>query len=308
MPFILSHPSSLQHDTGDHPEQPARMTAIARELDAHDWFGWERLESQPVERTLLERVHPAGHIDRLERICRSGGGMLDIDTVVSRGSFGAALHAAGGAAALVQRLIAEGPGTVGFSLHRPPGHHAPADRAMGFCLFNNVAVAATCALETFGLERVLILDWDVHHGNGTQDIFWRSDRVLFASLHQMPLYPGSGAAAETGAGAGAGFTLNLPVAAGSGDEVWLGLINERVVPRLREWRPQLVLVSAGFDAHRDDPLAGCEVSTEGFASMASVVRAAATSVGAPLGLVLEGGYSLTALPRSVAAVMEALTD
>ena len=179
---------------------------------------------------------------------------------------------------------------------------------MGFCLFNNVAVAARFALEHRGLERVMIVDWDVHHGNGTNDVFHADPSVLFVSIHQWPLYPGSGAASDTGEGDGEGFTVNLPVPAGTGDAEYTALIDETVVPLAREYRPQLVLVSAGFDAHRDDPLANCLVTEEGFAAMTRSLCDVADSVGAPLGCVLEGGYALDALGRSVAATMEALVE
>jgi acetoin utilization deacetylase AcuC-like enzyme len=179
---------------------------------------------------------------------------------------------------------------------------------MGFCLFNNVAVAARHALDSLGLERVFVLDWDVHHGNGTNDIFHASREVLFASIHQMPLYPGTGPLRDAGEGPGEGYTINLPVPPGSGDDVWLSLVEHVVAPAARAFRPQLVLVSAGFDAHRDDPLAQCELTAESFAAMARHARRLADALGAPVGAVLEGGYDLHALATSVAATLEALRD
>jgi acetoin utilization deacetylase AcuC-like enzyme len=205
-------------------------------------------------------------------------------------------------------LLLDGEADRAFSAHRPPGHHALPQRGMGFCLFNNVAVAARFALDVRGLERVMIVDWDVHHGNGTNDIFHADPAVLFVSIHQWPLYPGSGAASDTGEGDGEGFTVNLPVPAGTGDGEYTALIDETVAPLAREYRPQLMLVSAGFDAHRDDPLADCLVTEGGFAAMTRSLCDAADSVGAPLGCVLEGGYALDALGRSVAATMEALVE
>jgi acetoin utilization deacetylase AcuC-like enzyme len=193
-----------------------------------------------------------------------------------------------------------------FSAHRPPGHHATRSRAMGFCLFDNVAVAAQFAIDHRGVERVMILDWDVHHGNGTNDIFHSSDRVLYVSIHESPLYPGTGPASDVGVDAGEGYTVNLPVPGGSGDAAWRSLVEHVGAALVREWEPQLVLVSAGFDAHRDDPLATCTVSEDGFAGMAASMRRAADAVGAPIGLVLEGGYDLGALTRSMAAVMPVL--
>ena len=178
---------------------------------------------------------------------------------------------------------------------------------MGFCLFNNIAVAAQHALDARGCERVMIVDWDVHHGNGTNDIFHSSDQVLFVSIHQSPLYPGSGDSTDVGEGQGQGYTVNLPVPPGSGDHVYTALIDHVVVPLTHEFDPQLLLISAGYDAHRDDPLAQCAVTEEGFAAMARSVRRACDARGIPLGCVLEGGYALAALARSVAATMEQLT-
>jgi acetoin utilization deacetylase AcuC-like enzyme len=302
-PVLFRHPSSLDHDTGPHPERPARITAIEAALESRDWVGFERRESPAASRALLEAVHPARHVDGIEELCAAGGGMIDQDTVVSPGSWGAALHAAGGAAALVDVLLG-GEARVGASIHRPPGHHAEVARAMGFCLFNNVAVAARRARDEHGVGRVLILDWDVHHGNGTQDIFWESDDVLFCSIHEWPLYPGTGAASETGAGPGEGFTINMPVPAGTGDEGFTSLVEHVVVPAARSYGPGLVLVSAGFDAHHDDPLAGCRVTDDGFGAMAASMRALADELDVPLGVVLEGGYELGALARGVTCVLE----
>ncbi|HZU39722.1 MAG TPA: histone deacetylase, partial [Solirubrobacteraceae bacterium] len=221
-PVFLEHPSSLEHDTGPHPERAERITAIERELERHDWLGCRRLRSEPAGRAALEAVHPGPYIDAIERACAGGGGHLDVDTVVSSRSYEAALHSAGGALGLVSMLLA-GDAPYGFSAHRPPGHHATTDRAMGFCLFNNVAVAAQHAIDAGACERVLILDWDVHHGNGTNDIFHASREVLFVSIHESPLYPGTGPSSDTGTGEGAGFTVNLPVPAGSDDTVFRSL-------------------------------------------------------------------------------------
>ena len=250
-------------------------------------------------------MHPAAHVDMIETAAARGGGQLDLDTAVSRGSFRAAEHSAGGVVQLAELLLA-GDAPTGFSAHRPPGHHALADRAMGFCLFNNVAIAARHALGRLGCERVLIFDWDVHHGNGTNDIFHTSDGVMFVSIHQSPLYPGTGPAGDVGSEAGEGFTVNLPVPAGSGDPVYLGLTAHVVVPLIREFDPDLILISAGYDAHAGDPLADCELSDAGFAAMACLVRDAGVAAGAPVGAVLEGGYAPDALARSVAATMAAL--
>jgi len=305
-PVYLSHPSSLDHDTGEHPERVRRIEAIDAALEARDWLGYERISSPAVEPSVLQRVHGPEHIERIAAASRVGGAQLDPDTFVSAGSYTAALHAAGGAVELVRRLMGEGPRQVGFSAHRPPGHHAVPDRAMGFCLFNSIAVAARHAIAELGLERVLILDWDVHHGNGTNDIFWDTDEVLFASIHQLPLYPGSGSAGEMGEGRGHGYTVNLPVPPRSGDEAFVSLVRDIVTPLARIYRPQLLLVSAGFDAHADDPLADCTVSDAGFGLMTELVRELGAELGAPVGCVLEGGYDVDALARCVTLTMETL--
>jgi acetoin utilization deacetylase AcuC-like enzyme len=304
-PILLTHPSSLEHDTGPHPEQPARIVAIERELTARGDLGFERVGSPAASEADLAAVHPQRHIELIRRAAAQGGAQIDADTIVSAGSFEAALHAAGGAVTLVDRLLA-GSAPTGFSVHRPPGHHAESGRAMGFCLFNNMAVAVQHALDAHGLQRVLIVDWDVHHGNGTNDIFHEEPRVLFASIHQSPLYPGTGSASDHGSGPGRGFTVNLPVQPGSGDAEFRSLIDHVVVTMGRAWSPQLVLISAGFDAHHEDPLADCRVTEAGYSAMTRSLTRFAASVGAPVGAVLEGGYALGALGRSVAATMEAL--
>jgi acetoin utilization deacetylase AcuC-like enzyme len=299
---LLSHPSSLEHDTGVHPERAARIVAIERELEARGGLGLERVASAAASRDLLHEVHPPAYVDAIERVIHAGGGALDPDTVCSPGSWEAALHAAGGAASVAELLVG-GEASFAASVHRPPGHHAEAARAMGFCLFNNVAIAARRALTALGVERVLVLDWDVHHGNGTNDIFHATDEVLFVSIHEWPLYPGTGPASDAGSGPGEGHTVNLPVPAGSGDETFVSLVAHVVGPLARAYAPGLILVSAGFDAHADDPLADCRVTDEGYAAMAASVRALAAELGVPAGLVLEGGYDLGALSRSLCAVL-----
>jgi acetoin utilization deacetylase AcuC-like enzyme len=231
--------------------------------------------------------------------------MIDLDTVASAGSWEAALHAAGGAVTAVERLMADG--GFAFCALRPPGHHAERDRAMGFCLFNNVAVAAAHAIEALGADRVLILDWDVHHGNGTEAIFYESSAVLYASIHQSPLYPGTGAVSDVGTGEGHGYTINLPVAPGSGRDEFLALVQNIVVPVGRDWRPDLLCISAGYDAHRDDPLANCALDDSDYGELAATMRDLARDLEVPVLVCLEGGYSLEALARSVTATIEALS-
>jgi acetoin utilization deacetylase AcuC-like enzyme len=303
-PIYVRHGSSLEHDTGLHPEGPGRIPAIERELERRDWLGYRRVEAPPVERETLLRIHPERYVESVRAMSERGGGAFDPDTTVSEGSYNAALHAAGGACALVDELLS-GSASTGFCGLRPPGHHAEPAVAMGFCLFNSVAVAARHALAS-GAERVFVLDWDVHHGNGTNDIFHDVDEVLFASIHQSPLYPGTGPLDDVGSGRGEGYTINLPVPPGAGHRAWLSLVEHVIVPVARAFAPELILVSAGFDAHHADPLADCRLEVTSFAAMARHVRALGDSLGAPAGAVLEGGYDLGALSASVAATMEAL--
>jgi acetoin utilization deacetylase AcuC-like enzyme len=302
--LYFRHESSLDHDTGAHPENKARIPAIEGELEQRGWLGYERRSAPAAEIDQLTRVHTLEHVEGVRRVAEQGGGWLDIDTIASPGSWEAALHAAGGACAMVDALMT-GEAEVAFAGLRPPGHHCEVARAMGFCLFNNVAIAARQALEVHDARRVAIFDWDVHHGNGTNDIFHASREVLYVSIHQSPLYPGTGPLGDVGSGSGEGYTLNLPVPPGSGEDVWLSLTTHVVAPVLRTYGPDVVLVSAGYDAHRADPLADCRLEIGSYAKMAALIRALAADLGVPLGAVLEGGYALDALATSVAATLEA---
>ena len=301
----MRHRSSFEHDTGGHPENARRLTAIEEAMSERDWLGLELVEAPAATREQLERVHSAAHIDSIEELAERGGGPIDLDTVASAGSWEAALHAAGGALHAAERLLDEG----GFAFCglRPPGHHAERDRAMGFCLFNNMAVAAAHAIAELGIERVLVLDWDVHHGNGTEAIFYGSSQVLYTSIHQSPLYPGTGAATDLGSGEGEGYTVNLPVPPGSGPDEFLSLVQTVVAAIGRQWRPQLLCISAGYDAHRDDPLANCVLDDAAYGDMAATMRDLAEELEVPVLMCLEGGYSLGALSRSVVATLEAFT-
>jgi acetoin utilization deacetylase AcuC-like enzyme len=305
VPPWFRHDAHLAHDISGHPERPARIVALEAEMERHNWFGWERLEAPRAIRDQLSRVHRLTHVDAIAALSERGGGAIDLDTSAVAGTYEAALRAAGGAVALVDALLRDGE-PCGVSALRPPGHHAEAARAVGFCFFNSVAVAAAHAHAEHSADRVLILDWDVHHGNGTNDIFHADPSVLFCSIHEWPLYPGTGPAEDAGFGDGEGFTVNLPVPGGSGDEVHRSLVEHVAAPLIRAWRPQLVLVSAGFDAHRADPLATLRLTEAGFASMTASLRRACADVEAPLGLVLEGGYSTDALAHSMAALMPVL--
>jgi acetoin utilization deacetylase AcuC-like enzyme len=249
-------------------------------------------------------VHEEGYVEAV-RSTSARRGSLDDETVLSPGSYRAALHAAGGACAMVDALLA-GEARAAFCRTRPPGHHARSATTSGFCLFNNVAVAARHALDARGARRVFIFDWDVHHGDGTDDIFRTSDAVLFASIHQSGTFPGTGPLHDVGSGAGEGFSINLPVPARSDQDAWVSLLEHIAVPAALEFGPDLVLISAGYDAHRDDVQGGCELEAGSFAEMARHLRALGEEVGAPVGVVLEGGYALDALAASVAATLEAL--
>jgi acetoin utilization deacetylase AcuC-like enzyme len=305
MALYYSHESSHRHDTGAHPENAGRLRAIQAALESADGLALERREAPAATREQIERVHTSDHFEGIRRLGYEGGGMIDMDTLMSAGSFEAALHAAGGAAEAAERLLAGDAGAA-FAGLRPPGHHAERARAMGFCLFNNAAVAAAHAREACGAARVLILDWDVHHGNGTEAIFAASPDVLYASIHQWPLYPGTGAAEYEGTGAGEGYTVNLPVPTGTDGVTFIALIEHVIAPIARAYEPNLLLISAGYDAHREDPLASCAVDTEAYGAMTAVMRDVGAELGAPVLVCLEGGYAPSALAESVVATLAAL--
>jgi len=307
--LYFSHPACLEHDprvySPEHPDTPERLLTLESALAQRDWLGWERREAPAASEAELELVHSAAHVRAIAELCASGGGAIDPDTFVGESSFRAALHAAGGATAMVAALLGDEI-PVGFCGVRPSGHHAEHGRAMGFCLFNNVAVAAAMAIAKLGLRRVFIFDWDVHHGNGTAEIFRGRADVLFASIHQMPLYPGTGPLEDAGSGVGEGYTINLPVPPGSGESLWMALLEQVVLPAAVAFEPELVLVSAGFDAHAEDPLAQCHLQTGSFAAMAAGVRGMTQAAGIPLGVVLEGGYNSRVLAECVCATLSVL--
>ncbi len=300
-------PLFLEHSIPGHPENAARLKAVVGELQASGL--WERMTAvtaKPVDLDLLARVHHRTYIDRVAAICARGGGWLDADTYLVGKTYDAARLAAGGAAELT-RAVLRGKLRNGIALVRPPGHHAERARGMGFCIFNNIAVAAQAALDEFGLERVLTFDWDVHHGNGTQDIFYGSPHVLFMSTHQYPHYPGTGDWREAGSGAGAGYTVNLPLPVGVGDAGFARLFAEVVTPLAERFAPQLILVSAGYDAHWRDPLAGLHLSLRGYWQLAQELVALAERLcEGRLMVVLEGGYDLEVLAKGVADTCRAL--
>jgi acetoin utilization deacetylase AcuC-like enzyme len=307
--LYFSDPSSLEHDPREtmpgHPESPPRLVAVERRLEEQDWLGWERRPAPAAGAEELELVHTPRHVAAIRELSEAGGGAIDVETYDGPNSYRAAAHAAGGASAMTRALMA-GEAKAAFSALRPPGHHAEAAVAMGFCLFNSVAVAAAVATGELGVGRVLILDWDVHHGNGTEAMFHDRDDVLLITIQQELIWPGTGLVENVGTGAGEGFTINLPVPEGSGRDVFLSLLDRVVAPVADEFTPELILVSAGYDAHLEDPLAGLTLTAEDFGQMAIEVRELGARLEAPVGAVLEGGYSPSALADSVAATMRGL--
>jgi acetoin utilization deacetylase AcuC-like enzyme len=299
--LVLYDERFLEHSAGPgHPERPARLRAALLGVERAGSGAIVRRPGRAATSEELLRVHDAAHVDRLLALAGHTA-RLDPDTAVSPGSVDAALLAAGACIELVEQ-VASGRVQNGFALVRPPGHHAEPSRSMGFCLFDNIAVAAAHARATLGVRRVLIVDWDVHHGNGTQAAFYERDDVALFDSHQAPYYPGTGAATERGAGRGLGTTLNVPLPAGCGDADYLHVYRELLLPFADRLRPDLVLVSAGFDAHVCDPLASMAVTSAGFGALCSLaVEVAERHAGGRIALILEGGYDLTAITESVAA-------
>ena len=310
MTAFLFHPDCLRHDAGpNHPERPDRLRAILRQVESSGLS--DRLLKISPEKADVEwirEIHEPGYIQHVEETSRQGGGCFDADTFASPASYDAALYGAGAALMAVDTVIS-GEASNAVCAIRPPGHHAERDRAMGFCLFNNVAIAARYAQKRHGLERVMIIDWDVHHGNGTQHAFEDDPSVFFFSTHQYPFYPGTGGPFEIGTGSGEGFVLNVPLPAGSGDDEYESVFRQKLRPKADAFRPELVLVSAGFDAHQDDPLASMSLTERGFEVMTKTVKgiAADHSEGRLVSL-LEGGYDLNALARSVEVHIRALME
>ena len=302
-------PICLDHDTGDHPESSRRLSAVMAHLGQTGLLG--HLVPIPTESATirdLSRVHSPALIEQIRRLAESGGGYLDWDTPVSMRSYEAALHAAGGAIAATRAVLG---GEVGgaFALVRPPGHHATSTRAMGFCLFNNVAIASAWALSVKPALRVAIVDFDVHHGNGTEEAFREDPRVLYVSLHQYPFYPGTGHWREKGDGDDDGTCLNIPLPAQTGDSGYRQAFCRLVEPAVRRFRPDVILVSAGYDAHWADPYAWMLLSLSGYRQMAdSLVKLAHELCGGGLVFALEGGYDLTVLAHGVAATLSAMLN
>jgi len=304
---LVYDPIYLEHDTGDHVENSRRLVEAMSYLKETGIR--EKLISLPARPASLEElkmIHAPEYISYVKSKAQKGGGWLDSDTVMSTKSYEAALHAVGGVLVAVEAVVQEKVDNA-FALVRPPGHHATHDQAMGFCIFNNVAIAARFGLSQFNLNRVLIVDFDVHHGNGTQDAFYAEPEVLYFSTHQYPFYPGTGGMDETGSGRGEGTTVNFPMAAGWGDEEYLRAFNEVLVPVARRFQPQLILVSAGFDAHWADHLAMMKATIAGFAQMTRILKELAAELcQGRLVFTLEGGYNLRVVASSTKATFDVL--
>ncbi|MFQ5560839.1 MAG: histone deacetylase [Nitrospinota bacterium] len=300
----------LKHQTGGHPESPDRLLSVLNHLEKRGLYNCLNHSCPPlVERNLLELIHTPDYIKQVENLAGSGRvEYFDADTIISPGSFYAASMASGAVVQAVQNVVS-GKWHNAFCAVRPPGHHAENSHAMGFCLFNNVAVGAMYAVEFEQIQRVLILDWDVHHGNGTQNTFFRDSRVFYVSLHEYPHYPGSGSPSETGEGKGKGFTLNIPLCSGLGEKEYVELFEKKVLQQVLEFNPELIFLSAGFDAHKDDPLSSINLSSHGFGVLTDMLMGVADTVcGGKVVSVLEGGYNLRALGESVFEHISVLAD
>lgn len=299
----------LKHDTGfGHPETSGRLTAIKNAVNKQKWAdGLIRIKSKPVDLEVLSLTHGKAYIEAAAKECKLGYGSLSTgDTDICPESYTVALHAAGGVTAAVD-MVFEKKSSRAFCAVRPPGHHASSNRGMGFCIFNNIAVAARYAQHKYKVERVLIADWDVHHGNGTQDIFYGDPSVFFMSSHQFPLYPGTGRADERGSGAAVGTTMNHPLTMGAGDKEVIAAFKDHLLPAAKKFKPDFTLISAGFDSRIDDPLGGLRITDDGFKELTKIMMEISFINGdGRLVSILEGGYSFDGLAAAVTAHMETL--
>ncbi len=300
--FIIFDQIYLRHRTGNHPEHPQRLIWIKKALEESDIaFKLDWMTPRKADEAEVCRVHDEKYVETVRTACEKAGDgylRLDVDTIVCNESYEAALYAVGGLELAIDLALGSGYAS-SFALVRPPGHHALPDKSMGFCLFNNIAIGALHAIESKRLNRILIIDWDLHHGNGTQDVFYSDKRIFYVSLHQYPHYPGTGSADEIGHGDGEGYTLNIPLPAGSGDSEYAYCFTELIDPLTIGFKPDLILVSAGYDAHSDDPLGFMRVTEGEFGRLSYYLRCLARETGARLAFTLEGGYDLSALGKSV---------
>lgn len=302
-------PFYLKHKTEPHPENPGRLTAIQNRLESSEFYS-NLVPIQPRKATPEEisMVHDRGYVASVEKSCANEVRNLDADTVISSDSYKAALLSAGAGLNAIDNII-DGKIQNGFCAVRPPGHHAEQDRAMGFCLFNNVGIAARYAQQIKGLNKVFIFDWDVHHGNGTQHSFYNDPSIYYSSTHQFPFYPGTGSAEEIGTGEGLGTTLNLPMDAFSDDEDYISAVENKLIPEIQRYKPDLIIISAGFDAHINDPLAQIQLTTDCFGKMTEMlIRVASDVCGGRLLSMLEGGYDYNALSDSVELHLQTLLN
>ncbi len=298
----------LEHDTGfGHPECPSRVKGINEAVNQASWFkDIYQAKVKPADIEVIALVHDRDYIERVERECNTGFPMLSTgDTNICRDSYEVALHAAGGVIEAVDQVFSSSGNKKAFCAVRPPGHHAGNNRGMGFCIFNNIAIAARYAQKKYRIDRVLIADWDIHHGNGTQDIFYEDDSVFYFSTHQYPLYPGTGHSRETGKGRGEGFTLNKPFPSGSGNDEIINSFQNDLLPRAKEFKPQLTLISAGFDSRINDPLGGFELDDYGFKNLTLIMNEISQIAGEDRMIsVLEGGYNIKGVASAVLAHMQ----
>ncbi|KAF0248658.1 MAG: histone deacetylase superfamily protein [bacterium] len=306
---IVYHPDYLKHETGAHPERPERAALIAQEIkerDLENRYVW--LTPQACSQEDILRCHASNHYDLVHQACEKGLGALDADTIISKDSFQVSLMASGGVITAIDAVM-DNQVDNAFVIVRPPGHHATPDRPMGFCLFNNVAVGARYAQTKCNLEQVLIVDWDVHHGNGTQDMFYLDNSVFYFSLHQYPHYPGTGRTNDAGEGNGQGYTFNAPLGAGTSAKDYRNVFDEALKKILSKTKPDLILISAGFDSHREDPLGQLMLENEDFAWMTTRLKQVAQSLGHQRVIsVLEGGYNLKKLGKIAVTHVEALAE
>jgi acetoin utilization deacetylase AcuC-like enzyme len=306
---IVYHSDYLKHETGSHPERKERLIAVMNLLEEKNVLKkLVKLEPRHASIDEIALIHDREYIDNIKVLCETGGGRLDIDTIVSADSYEVALLAAGGILSALNAVL-EGRVNNAFALVRPPGHHAERNQGMGFCLFNNVAIAARYLQEKHGVKRVLIVDWDLHHGNGTQNAFYTNSSVLYFSTHQSPAYPGTGMIQEVGSGEGEGYTINVPLSYGKGDSDYLYVFEEILTPIAKQFNPEFILISAGQDIHFDDPLGSMFVTARGFEKLAVTVKEIATETcRGRVVAALEGGYSLIGLSYGVLAILNAFSE